>query len=542
MGGAAYETLPKQYLLLGGRMDIYKDMYFHATAAAKEYLMFEPLIPLQNAKGGPKDKQKPKLVPAKGPPPPERIRRRDESSAQELEYRDARPLENIMPAVSSSLSKRASGYQFSPDYINPLVLGSASVPGNDSVRDSIDFSPKVEQVSCSAGGTFALGARALAPLQTRSKNGEDTSTAERLTAGCVWSYKNMVTGIGPETWTMSPCRRGRAAIASGGEKDWQGTKGNCRWERAEWVGAVRSHRLKDSDEPVEGESEDTDRWERLIDDERLNEGFTNIADRRYLLRPETIESVFYMWRTTGDPKWQDTAWDMFVAVANLTRTKVAYASLADVTIDLSAPEPPPRPAPPPPSSKTNPKTSKKPPTTVHDSAPASPSHASSPSSSYKRTKRAVSDFRESVVNNIAPHLNSLTKYVLPSHRKTTKPTSQSKTSDDDTKGTVPSEATTRRPPELLDSMESHWTAETLKYFYLIFSDPDVMSLDEFVLNTAAHPLRWRRAKDVPPPPEDDEFLDTISEPQQKVVGKKKKKMKWRPAIGMKEDVREDDEE
>lgn len=35
-------------------------------------------------------------------------------------------------------------------------------------------------------------------------------------------------------------------------------------------------------------------------------------------------------------------------------------------------------------------------------------------------------------------------------------------------------------------------AETLKYFYLIFSEPDVISLDEYVLNTEAHPLKRPR--------------------------------------------------
>jgi mannosyl-oligosaccharide alpha-1,2-mannosidase len=33
----------------------------------------------------------------------------------------------------------------------------------------------------------------------------------------------------------------------------------------------------------------------------------------------------------------------------------------------------------------------------------------------------------------------------------------------------------------LDQCESFWMAETLKYFYLIFSEPTLMSLDEFVL-------------------------------------------------------------
>ncbi len=36
-------------------------------------------------------------------------------------------------------------------------------------------------------------------------------------------------------------------------------------------------------------------------------------------------------------------------------------------------------------------------------------------------------------------------------------------------------------PAQMDFMESFWLAETLKYFYLIFSEPDLVSLDEYVL-------------------------------------------------------------
>jgi len=36
-------------------------------------------------------------------------------------------------------------------------------------------------------------------------------------------------------------------------------------------------------------------------------------------------------------------------------------------------------------------------------------------------------------------------------------------------------------PEKDDGMASFWLAETLKYFFLIFSEPDVVSLDQFVL-------------------------------------------------------------
>ena len=40
-----------------------------------------------------------------------------------------------------------------------------------------------------------------------------------------------------------------------------------------------------------------------------------------------------------------------------------------------------------------------------------------------------------------------------------------------------------------DTMQTFWLAETLKYFYLLFSDDDLISLDEYVFNTEAHPLR-----------------------------------------------------
>jgi hypothetical protein len=51
---------------------------------------------------------------------------------------------------------------------------------------------------------------------------------------------------------------------------------------------------------------------------------------------------------------------------------------------------------------------------------------------------------------------------------------------------------TSEHPKQVDSMESFWLAETLKYFYLIFSPPNVISLDDWVFNTEAHPFRRPR--------------------------------------------------
>ncbi|KAL2132480.1 hypothetical protein VTI74DRAFT_3754 [Chaetomium olivicolor] len=48
---------------------------------------------------------------------------------------------------------------------------------------------------------------------------------------------------------------------------------------------------------------------------------------------------------------------------------------------------------------------------------------------------------------------------------------------------------TEAQPEQSDTMESFWIGETLKYFYLMFSEPSLISLDEWVFNTEAHPFK-----------------------------------------------------
>jgi len=49
--------------------------------------------------------------------------------------------------------------------------------------------------------------------------------------------------------------------------------------------------------------------------------------------------------------------------------------------------------------------------------------------------------------------------------------------------------TTTMNSQRSDASESFWMAETLKYFYLIFSQPNLVSLDDYVFNTEAHPFK-----------------------------------------------------
>ncbi|PHH88915.1 hypothetical protein CDD83_6895 [Cordyceps sp. RAO-2017] len=50
----------------------------------------------------------------------------------------------------------------------------------------------------------------------------------------------------------------------------------------------------------------------------------------YILRPETLESVYYAYRLTGDRKWQDMAWRAFVSIDRACRTGSGFAELNDV--------------------------------------------------------------------------------------------------------------------------------------------------------------------------------------------------------------------
>ncbi|KAL5531444.1 hypothetical protein ACEPAG_4321 [Sanghuangporus baumii] len=55
----------------------------------------------------------------------------------------------------------------------------------------------------------------------------------------------------------------------------------------------------------------------------------------YQLRPETIESFFIMWRTTGDEIWRERGWAAFSAIERRLRTPSGYATIRSVFNDKS---------------------------------------------------------------------------------------------------------------------------------------------------------------------------------------------------------------
>lgn len=223
-------------------------------------------------------------------------------------------------------------YEFAMDSVIKYLLFRPMVPDQadilfPTVVRAIDPSAitqdhQGQHLVCFVGGMLALGGRLVG-------NESHVEYGRRITDACIWTYQNAPHGIMPEMFTMPACP----------------SHDPCPYDTS-----VRQQ----------------------------HPGFIYVSDARYMLRPEAIESVFYMYRITGDTAYQDIAWDMFQAIDSRSRTEYANAAIRDVMRDDGKKE---------------------------------------------------------------------------------------------------------------DKMESFWLAETLKYFYLVFSEPGYLSLDEWVFNTEAHPFR-----------------------------------------------------
>jgi len=62
----------------------------------------------------------------------------------------------------------------------------------------------------------------------------------------------------------------------------------------------------------------------------------NAQSRHYRLRPETLESLFYMFRVTGNETYREWSWDIFQAINKHTRTNYGFAAVEDVdTVPVS---------------------------------------------------------------------------------------------------------------------------------------------------------------------------------------------------------------
>jgi mannosyl-oligosaccharide alpha-1,2-mannosidase len=187
-----------------------------------------------------------------------------------------------------------------PEKDDILVAGFARA--HKDAKPVLD--PQLQHLGCFAGGMYALGGRLFNIT-------EHVAIGKRLTQGCIYAYKALPHGIMPEVSRLVPCP----------------SKAECEWNEDEWKKQLlKQLKLQPTDDAA-----------RAIDQNRLPKGFTEIQDRRYILRPEAIESVFIMYRITGEQAYQAAAWDMFMAVEKHTATDFANAAIQDVTASSSHP-------------------------------------------------------------------------------------------------------------------------------------------------------------------------------------------------------------
>ncbi|KKY36221.1 putative class i alpha-mannosidase 1a [Diaporthe ampelina] len=250
---------------------------------------------------------------------------------------------------------------------DPDILFSAKIRisgGHDtSLSERMAYEYEVTHLTCFLGGMFGLGAKIF-------DSPDDLEIGKRLTDG-----------VDPATLDQQAIKEKMKKLEAELDR-YDETTGRTSSSGAfgGLVGQVPIDQaaINLPPRPVKPDTHE-EYVQKLIIGEGLPPGFTRIGDRRYILRPEAIESVWYMYRITGDPIWQEKGWKMWQAVVKHTRSQVA-----NTAVDL---------------------------------------------------------------------VNSKDGTTAP-----------------------------------IDSMESFWLAETLKYYYLLYSDTDLISLDDWVLNTEAHPF------------------------------------------------------
>ncbi len=176
---------------------------------------------------------------------------------------------------------------------------------------------RLEHLSCFLPGTLALGAAYL-HLSPEEKELHQWA-AEGLAYTCDVSYADHLSGLGPDTMNMP--QDGKKWVDEIGRWKAEGRKGKPPGT---------------TEPPPESDASHRDYFD---------------TGAKYLLRPEvrihvirlfhlystvfrvvtqTVESIFYMWRLTGDVKWRQRGYDIFQAIEKHTRTTYGYASVYGV--------------------------------------------------------------------------------------------------------------------------------------------------------------------------------------------------------------------
>jgi mannosyl-oligosaccharide alpha-1,2-mannosidase len=218
------------------------------------------------------------------------------------------------------------------------------------------FEPESSHLACFTGGMYAMGAKTFGKA-------EHFEIGRKLTDGCVWAYSSMKSGIMPEGFMALPCE----------------DRSSCSYDQEAWITALEPseelvavanrnrmnshmihpatgglkkpppspaldvdptpplhHPAQKRSPPHYGPTKTAREYaEDLIAKEELPPGFLELTDKRYILRPEAIESVWYMHRITADQSWADKGWRMWESVIQAVSVDGdgPASAVHDVTLD-----------------------------------------------------------------------------------------------------------------------------------------------------------------------------------------------------------------
>ncbi|EAQ93322.1 hypothetical protein CHGG_01557 [Chaetomium globosum CBS 148.51] len=148
------------------------------------------------------------------------------------------------------------------------------------------LSPKMDHLVCFMPGTIALAVtgglteKEARKLPTWSKQDEDDmQLARELMHTCWGMYKYMATGLAAEITYFN-------------------------------IGNPHLPESAPHKAPEEFDPDPEATWRKDFD--------VRPADNHNLQRPETVESLLYMWRITGDVRYREWGWEMFKSFANYT--------------------------------------------------------------------------------------------------------------------------------------------------------------------------------------------------------------------------------
>ncbi|KAI9317626.1 glycoside hydrolase [Dichotomocladium elegans] len=172
----------------------------------------------------------------------------------------------------------------------------------------------MDALTCFVPGMLAMGAKLF-------ERPDDLVVAKGLLETCVYMARSSTTGLPSETWLLPMEFKPYNAFT------YQETLSLLESQEVHGINATSSTK--------QGIGEHVEVYNLPPPKFPHPEGLI-ARDRRYQLRPETIESLFILYRITGDPKYQEYGWEIFQAIEKYCKTYSGYAAVRNVYLGEKA--------------------------------------------------------------------------------------------------------------------------------------------------------------------------------------------------------------